>query len=59
MNPIPSDQTSSSVYGKLYEDNLKYLRGILEVASADANRDAVTQKIGDDYASCMYEVEQR
>ena len=23
MNPIPSDQTSWSVYGKLYEDNLK------------------------------------
>ena len=24
MNPIPSDQTSWSVYGKLYEDNLNY-----------------------------------
>ncbi len=27
-NPIPPDQTSWSVYGKLYEDNLAYLRGI-------------------------------
>src|SRR5579863_9170654 len=25
-NPIPADQTSWSVYGKLYEDNLNYLR---------------------------------
>ena len=25
-NPIPPDQTSWSVYGKLYEDNLGYLR---------------------------------
>ena len=29
-NPIPPDQTSWSVYRKLYEDNLKYLRSILE-----------------------------
>ncbi len=54
-NPIPPDQTSWSVYGKLYEDNLKYLRGILEEASAAKNRDAVTQKIGDYYAACMDE----
>ena len=33
-NPIPPDQTSWGVYGKLYEDNLKYLRGILEQAAA-------------------------
>src|SRR4029077_12172236 len=29
-NPIPPDRTSWSVYGKLYEDNLGLLRGILE-----------------------------
>ncbi|HTK95733.1 MAG TPA: hypothetical protein VL382_08845, partial [Terriglobales bacterium] len=29
-NPIPPDQTSWSVYGKLYQDNLAFLRGILE-----------------------------
>ena len=57
MNPIPSDQSRWSVYGKLYEDNLNYLRGILEQAAAAKNRDAVTQKIGDYYASCMNEAE--
>ena len=57
MNPIPADQTSWSVYGKLYEDNLNYLRGILEEASTAKDRDAVTQKIGDYYASCMDEAE--
>ena len=55
MNPIPADQTRWSVYGKLYQDNLNYLRGILEAAATAANRDAVTQKIGDFYASCMDE----
>jgi endothelin-converting enzyme/putative endopeptidase len=55
-NPIPADQTSWSVYGKLYQDNLDFLRGILEQASNNANqRDAVTQKIGDFYASCTDE----
>jgi len=57
MNPIPSDQTSWSVYSKLYEDNLNYLRGILEEASTATARDAVTQKIGNYYASCMDEPE--
>ena len=33
-NPIPSDQTSWSVYGKLYVDNLNFLRTILEQAAA-------------------------
>ena len=54
-NPIPPDQTSWSVYGKLYVDNLTYLRGILEEAAAAKDRDPVTQKIGDYYASCMNE----
>ncbi len=54
-NPIPPDQTSWSVYGKLYQDNLLYLRGILEQAATAKDRDAVTQKIGDFYASCMNE----
>lgn len=54
-NPIPPDQTSWSVYGKLYEDNLKYLRGILEQASVAKDRDPVRQKIGDYYAACMDE----
>ena len=54
-NPIPPDQTSWEVYGKLYEDNLKYLRSILEQASTAQDRDAVRQKIGDYYAACMDE----
>jgi len=55
-NPIPADQTSWSVYGKLYQDNLNFLRGILEQAASNTNgRDAVTQKIGDFYASCTDE----
>src|SRR6516225_1772988 len=55
-NPIPPDQTSWEVYRKLYEDNLKYLRGILEEAAApQAGRDLVTREIGDFYAACMDE----
>src|SRR5579864_7885696 len=55
-NPIPPDQTSWSVYAKLYQDNLTFLRGMLEQAGdASAQRDAVSQKIGDFYAACMDE----
>jgi len=57
-NPIPPDQTSWSVYGKLYQDNLNFLRGILEEASQaarDKKRDVVTQEIGDFYGACMDE----
>src|SRR5229473_977862 len=55
-NPIPPDQTSWSVYGKLYQDNLNFLRRILEQASSSTNqRDAVTQQIGDFYATCVDE----
>ncbi len=55
-NPIPPDQTSWSVYGKLYQDNLNFLRGILEQAALGGDRrDAVTREIGDFYAACMDE----
>jgi len=54
-NPIPPDQTSWSVYGKLYQDNLQYLRVLLEEAAAAKDRDPATQKIGDFYGSCMNE----
>jgi putative endopeptidase len=54
-NPIPPDQTSWSVYIKLYQDNLVFLRAILEQASAAGERDSVNQKIGDFYAACMDE----
>ena len=52
-NPIPPDQTSWSVYRKLSEDNVAFLRGILEQAAAAKQRDAVTRMIGDYYAACM------
>jgi endothelin-converting enzyme/putative endopeptidase len=54
-NPIPPDQSSWGVYSKVYEDNLAFLRAILQQASTEQNRDAVTQKIGDYYAACMNE----
>jgi putative endopeptidase len=55
-NPIPADQTSWSVYAKLYQDNLQFLKGILEQAAVDSGqRDAVTKLIGDFYAACMDE----
>jgi len=55
-NPIPPDQTSWSVYAKLYEDNLTFLRGMLEqAAQPDPPRNAVTQKIGDFYSACLDE----
>ncbi len=55
-NPIPPDQTSWSVYAKLYQDNLMFLRGILEEAAATkGQRNQVTQEIGDFYAACMDE----
>ena len=54
-NPIPADQTSWSVYQKLSEDSVAFLRAILEQAAAAKDRDAVTQKIGDYYAACMDE----
>jgi endothelin-converting enzyme/putative endopeptidase len=55
-NPIPGDQASWSVYGKLGEDNGQFLWGILEQdATTSADRNAVQQKIGDYFAACMNE----
>jgi putative endopeptidase len=56
QNPIPPDQTSWSVYGKLQDENRQVLRGILErAAQPSPDRTPVEQKIGDDYAACMDE----
>ncbi len=53
-NPIPGDQASWSVYGKLENENEQFLWGILEdAAKPSAKRDAVQQKIGDYFAACM------
>jgi putative endopeptidase len=55
-NPIPPDQSSWETYSKMEDENRVKLRGILEAASEPSpNRDAVQQKIGDYYASCMDE----
>ncbi len=55
-NPIPPDQTSWSVYAKLYQDNLTFLRGMLEeAAQPNQQRNAVAQKIGDFYSACVDE----
>src|SRR5712691_6929 len=51
-NPIPPDQVSWGVYSKLYQDNLNFLRGILEAATrAKAANGSVTQEIGDFYSA--------
>jgi predicted metalloendopeptidase len=55
-NPIPGDQPIWVSFAEVYEHNLVVLRQILEKAAAnDPRRSAVTQKIGDFYASCMDE----
>jgi putative endopeptidase len=55
-NPIPPDQAAWDTYSKMQDENTARLRGILEAASkADPGRNAVTQKIGDYYASCTDE----
>jgi len=56
MNPIPPDQASWSVYGKLGDDNAHYLWGILdEAAKPSPDRTKVQAQIGDYFASCMNE----
>ncbi len=56
LNPIPPDQASWSVYGKLTDENQRFLWGILdEAARPSAARDGVQQRIGDFFSSCMDE----
>ena len=53
---IPADQTAWISFVELEEGNLAILRGILEKAAAGgAERDAISQKIGDFYGACMDE----
>src|SRR5205085_9276279 len=57
-NPIPADQATWSVYGKLTNENLRFLWGILDEASKPyAHRTAVQRQIGDYFAACMNEPE--
>lgn len=55
-NPIPADQARWSVYGKLYQDNQRFLWGILDgLAKNTAERSPAQQQIGDYFAACMDE----
>ena len=52
-NPIPADQASWSVYGKLAMENQQFLWGILEDDAKAAHRTPVQQKVGDYFGACM------
>ena len=56
-NPIPADQTSWSVYAKLHQDNLDFLRSMLEQAAkpSPASAPPWNKRTGDFYAACMNE----
>src|SRR5215467_3965520 len=55
-NPIPPDQASWSVYGKLTVDNQRFLWGILDdLAKKTSGRTPTQQKIGDYFGACMDE----
>jgi endothelin-converting enzyme/putative endopeptidase len=55
-NPIPADQARWSVYGKLAQDNQRFLWGILEdLSRREDGRNASQQKIGDYFGACMDE----
>jgi len=55
-NPIPADQPRWSVYGKLTQDNQRYLWGILEdLSKKTVGRSYSQGKIGDYFAACMDE----
>jgi len=55
-NPIPPDQASWSVYGKLAEENGEFLWGILEEAAKPSpDRTPAQQKVGDYFEACMDE----
>jgi endothelin-converting enzyme/putative endopeptidase len=53
---IPADRSSWQSFSQLDESNLQIEKGILEKAAAGGGkRDAIDQKIGDMYGSCMDE----
>jgi putative endopeptidase len=54
LNPIPADQGHWDVYGKLANENQRFLWGILEqVSQANPSRTPNEQKIGDFFHACM------
>ena len=55
-NPIPADQASWSVYGKLTQENQQFLWGILDdLSKKTSGRNQNQQKIGAYFAACMDE----
>jgi putative endopeptidase len=55
-NPIPPDHASWDVYGKLQDDNLRYLWGLLlDAATPRAQRSTAQRLAGDYFAACMDE----
>jgi endothelin-converting enzyme/putative endopeptidase len=53
-NPLPGDQANWSVYGKVYQDNQRFLWGLLlEAAKPAPSRNQTQQKIGDYFDACM------
>lgn len=54
-NPIPADQANWSVYGKLYQDNQRFLWGILDGLAKSTSGNAAQRQLGDYYAACMDE----
>ena len=55
-NPIPPDQAGWSVYGKLAQDNQRFLWGILDdLAQKTSGRTPTQQQLGDYFGACMNE----
>ncbi|HEY6273267.1 MAG TPA: M13 family metallopeptidase [Terriglobales bacterium] len=55
-NPIPPDQAGWSVYGKLAQDNQRFLWGILDdLSRKTSGRTPNQQKLGDYFGACMNE----
>jgi putative endopeptidase len=55
-NPIPPDQAAWSVYGKLAQDNQRFLWGILDdLAKQTSGRTPTQQQLGDYFGACMNE----
>ncbi len=56
LNPIPPDQARWEVYGKLANENQRFLWGILQQAARPtSSRTPNEQKIGDYFRACMDE----
>ncbi|HET6980929.1 MAG TPA: M13 family metallopeptidase [Myxococcaceae bacterium] len=56
LNPIPADQSTWSVYGKLQDEIQRHLWGLLQTAADPSTaRSPVQAQIGDYFAACMDE----